>query len=92
MDLTVKHNEAKRRFETQVDDYVAFVVYQLNAMQITLVHTEVPHQLGGQGVGGKIVKAALDFAKNSGLKVIPECPFVARYIERHKDYQHIVVT
>lgn len=90
MSLAVKNNIAKRRFEAQVDDYVAFVEYRLDGKQITFVHTEVPHQLGGQGVAGGIVKAALEFAKNNALKVVPECPFVAHYIEEHQEYCHIV--
>lgn len=92
MAITVKNNMEERRFEAQIDDYIAFLEYQLNGNQIILVHTEVPQQLGGLGVGSKIVKAALDFAKNTGLQVVPECPFVARYIDRHKDYQQIVAT
>jgi len=90
MSFTVINNNAASRFEAQSDDYVALVDYQINGKQITLVHTEVPVQLGGQGVGGRIVKAALDFAQNNGLKVFPECPFVARYIERHPDYRNLV--
>ncbi len=90
MSLTVRNNIAERRFEAQVDDYVAFLEYRLDGKQITFVHTEVPQQLGGQGVGGGIVKAALEFAKNNALKVVPECPFVAHYIEGHQEYCHIV--
>jgi len=91
MAFTVKNNNTESRFEAQVDDCLAFVDYQINGKQITLVHTEVPSQLGGQGVGGKIVKAALDFAVDNHLKVLPECPFVARYIERHPYYHNIRV-
>ncbi len=83
MTFLVKNNESLSRFEANVNGIQAFMDYKLKGSHMTLVHTEVPPELGGQGVGGKIVKAALTFAKEKGLRVIPECPFVIRYIERH---------
>ena len=47
----------------------------------------VPKELGGQGVGGTLVKHILDYAAAQGLKVRPDCPFVKAYIDKHPDYQ-----
>lgn len=90
MEFVVRNNDSARRFEANIENSLAFVQYKLERNQMTLVHTEVPPELGGQGVGSKIVKAALDFAKDNGLRVLPECPFVKNYIERHDSYQDIV--
>ena len=91
MEFSVKNNKMGKRFEVQIDNSLAFVEYQIDGKQITLIHTEVPHELGGQGVGGKIAKVALDFARGNGLKVVSECSFVASYIERHQEYHDIVM-
>ena len=90
MEFIVRNNHSERRFEAKIENSLAFVEYKLEGNQMTLVHTEVPPELGGQGVGSKIVKAVLDFAKGNGLRVLPECPFVKSYIERHENYQEIV--
>ncbi len=90
MDLFVRNNDSAGRFEAQIGNSLGFVEYKLDRNLLTLVHTEVPPELGGQGVGAKIVRSALDFAKDNWLKVVPECPFVARYIERHEKYKDIV--
>ncbi|MGW8311927.1 MAG: GNAT family N-acetyltransferase [Desulfuromonadales bacterium] len=90
MNLEIENNRTGNRFEAEVAGSVAFVEYALDDNILTLVHTEVPANLEGQGLGGKIVKAALDFAKDQGLKVVLQCPFARSYIERHQEYAGIV--
>lgn len=90
MTETVENNKSENRFQTEVDGFLAFIDYDLDENTLTLIHTEVPAELGGKGLGGKVVKAALDYAKDQGLKVIPQCPFVAHYIEKHKEYGALV--
>jgi predicted GNAT family acetyltransferase len=59
--------------------------YNLNGSRLVLVHTEVPDALGGQGVGGRLVRAALDRAARDGLTVVPLCPFARHWLEEHPD-------
>jgi len=73
-----------------VDGSIAFIEYTVHDKTLTLVHTEVPPELGGRGLGGIIVKAALEDAKNQGLRVVPQCPFARNYIERHEEYAELV--
>lgn len=87
----VKNNDTAHRFELEIDGVIAFVDYKLAGKQMTLMHTVVPPELGGQGVGGRIVKASLEFIKEKGLSVVAECPFVKHYIEQNKDYQNLMV-
>jgi predicted GNAT family acetyltransferase len=91
MNLVIENNLSRNRFEAEVAGSVAFVEYALGDDKLTLIHTEVPPDLAGQGLGGKIVKAALDYATDQQLKVIPHCPFARSYIERHKEYAGIAV-
>jgi predicted GNAT family acetyltransferase len=90
MNLEIENNRTRNRFEAEVAGSVAFVEYALEDNILTLIHTEVPADLEGQGLGGKIVKAALNFAIDQRLKVVPQCPFAKSYIERHQEYAGIV--
>ena len=80
------NNKAQHRYELAVDGYVAATYYKLADGVITFIHTEVPPELGGKGIGSQLIKGALDQVRADGLKVIAECPFVKAYIEKHPDY------
>jgi uncharacterized protein len=82
----VVNNKAHRRYELTVDGHLAATYYKLSGNVITFVHTEVPKELGGKGIGSKLVKDALDQVRSQGLKVIAECPFVKGYIGKHPEY------
>jgi predicted GNAT family acetyltransferase len=86
MNDTVSDNPAQQRYELAVDGHVAASYYEIANGVITFVHTEVPPELGGKGVGSKLIKGALDQVRAGGLKVIAQCPFVKAYIEKHPEY------
>jgi len=87
---TVLNNTDKNRYELSVDGHLAATYYRIADSVITFVHTEVPDALAGRGVGSKLVKGALDQVRAAGLKVVPQCPFVRAYIERHPDYADLL--
>jgi len=89
-DFVVNQNEAVHRFEGAVDGHRAFLEYHLGSDSISLRHTEVPKDLEGHGIGGKLARAALEFARSANLKVVPLCPFVVAYIRRHPEYLELV--
>lgn len=90
MDINIVNNALASRFETEIDGHLAFIEYLLGEHLFTLTHTEVPPELGGRGVGGKLVEAALDFASRHQLLVVPHCPFVRSYIDKHVEYRKLV--
>ena len=90
-DLPVVHNTAARRFEIHVDGKIAFSKYFLAGEKIIIEHTEVPVELEGKGIAGRIVRTALDYARAQNLKVMPLCPFTAGFVHRHPEYQDLVV-
>ncbi len=61
-------NTEKHRFELDVEGYVAASYYRRGAGIITFIHTEVPKELGGKGVGSRLVKGALDLVRGEGLQ------------------------
>lgn len=89
-DLQVVNNEAEGRFEVWLGDQVAYTEYRLLKTGILFPHTEVPPAFEGQGVGGKLVRAGMAFARERGELVIPVCPFVAAFITRHPEYHDLV--
>ncbi len=58
--------------------------------RISLDHTEVNASLRGEGAGKELVKAAVDFARKSNLKIVPKCPFAAHVFEEEKDWQDVL--
>jgi hypothetical protein len=87
--LEVVHNSAESRFEVRLNGDVALIEYTLHGQgkNITFTHTEVPPTFEGKGIGSKLAKTALDYARDHEMKVNPLCPFVKQYIERHPEYK-----
>jgi predicted GNAT family acetyltransferase len=80
-------NVSAHRFEVHAGGSMARLDYRLQNRTIVLVHTEVPPELENCGIGAKLVKAALEYARQSSLMVVPRCSFAAAYIRRHPQYQ-----
>ena len=84
-DPTVTDDTARHRFELEVDGHVAELVYRLDGDRLVLIHTGVPEELGGRGLGGVLVRAALARAVAESLTLVPECPFAKAWLEKHPD-------
>lgn len=81
----VSDNEAESRFELRAADRLAELVYRRHGHRLVLIHTEVPADMEGQGIGGRLVAAAVDRAALEGLTVVPLCPFARGWLQRHPD-------
>lgn len=90
VEYKVVNNKAARRFEIQVGEHFAFSEYILDNPYIVYHHTEVPVHLEGRGLASRIIRTALDYAREQGYTVVPSCPFVAGYIKKHPEYQDLV--
>ena len=86
----IVNNKAQHRFELTVEGHLAAAYYKLEGNVITFIHTEVPPELGGKGVGSKLVQGALDQVRAEGMKVIPSCPFVKAWIGKHPEYKDLL--
>jgi predicted GNAT family acetyltransferase len=85
------HNAQQHQFEIESDGRGAVLVYKLSDGKLYLLHTETPPELQGRGLGSELAKSALDYARKNHLGVVPWCPFVKAYIDRHKEYRSLVV-
>lgn len=88
--VTVLHNPAASRYETTVDGYLAVAEYTLDGTRQTFTHTFVPGELRGRGIAEQLVRTALEDARAAGRRIAPQCSYVARYVERHPEYQPLV--
>ncbi|MGD0483161.1 MAG: GNAT family N-acetyltransferase [Gemmatimonadales bacterium] len=91
MDITIQRDEAGSRFVADVGGQVAELRYsERDANTLDFHHTFVPAELRGGGVAGALAAYALDWARASGQKVMPSCPYVAAYLRRHPEYADLV--
>jgi predicted GNAT family acetyltransferase len=86
----VVNNPAKHRYELAVDGHIAATYYEIADGVITFVHTEVPPELGGRGIGSRVIQGALGEVRADGLTVIAQCPFVKAWIDKHPDYADLL--
>lgn len=83
--LNIVDNPRADRFETTVEGHLAELVYRRVDDRLVLVHTAVPDELEGRGIGGALVRAAVNAAREQQLTVVPRCDFARGWLERHPD-------
>jgi len=85
-----RDNEERSRFELDVDGPIALVTYRKTDGAITLVHTEVPPELGGRGIGSKLGRATLDAVRAQGRKLSVECDFIRNFMRKNPEYDDLL--
>jgi uncharacterized protein len=89
--VEIRDEPGHHRYVATVDGRrIGMLVYRRHPGVINLIHTEVDQDAGGHGVGHLLAARALDDARAQGLAVIPTCPFVARFLSEHPEYQDLV--
>jgi predicted GNAT family acetyltransferase len=83
MAYAVRDNVQQHRFEIEAEGKIAFTAYALRDGAIELLHTEVPKELEGKGIGSALAQQSLEQAKARGLAAIVKCPFIRKWQERH---------
>lgn len=88
--VRIENNVAAQRFEANIDGQRALLTYRCFPHRISLDHTEVPKPLEGHGLGSKLARTALEFARANHLRVVPLCRYVSRYLAKHPEYQDLL--
>ena len=88
--MDIIDNKPRHRYEAEVPGGTAFAAYRMEDGAIVYTHTEVPEEAEGHGVGDALARFALEDAKARGLRVVPLCPFIASWIERHPAYKDLL--
>lgn len=91
-DVEISNHPEADRYEARVDGELAgFAEYELTDDLVVFTHTEVDDRFEGHGVGSALARFALDEVRAAGTRrVVPRCPFIAEWIERHPDYASLV--
>lgn len=86
MEESVQHLPDRKRFELQIAGDTAYMEYLQQGETLVLTHTFVPPSLRGKGLAGILVRHALDFARNSGKNVDPQCSYAAAFLNQHPEF------
>ena len=81
----VQHDAGRGRFLLEEEGLEAELLYRRRADRLMLIHTEVPDALGGRGIGARLVRAAVVYARAEHLAVVPWCPFARRWLTDHPE-------
>lgn len=89
--FAVTDNAERERFEIATEGTLAgFTQYRRRPGLVAFVHTEIDPRFEGRGLASALIRGALDASRADGLKVLPFCPFVNAYIEKHAEYADLV--
>jgi uncharacterized protein len=92
MSLEIRHDTDAARFVAEVEGQTSYLSYvALDERTLDYHHTFVPHPLRGRGIASALVEHALRYARDNGLRVVPSCPFVARFVQRWAQWREVVV-
>lgn len=92
----IVRNTEKRRFEWAIrpegaaEPVLAFANYIKASNKLYITHTEVPEALEGQGIGSALLRHILEWIDAEGLDLVPLCPFMAGYLQRHPEWQRLL--
>lgn len=89
MDMEIRHEEERCRFSLEVDGYQAYVEYRLEQGDFDIRHTIVPAEIGGRGIASRLVKAAYDYARSNGFRLLATCSYAVLWLERHPEYEGV---
>jgi len=87
---TLRHDESRRCYTFDLDGQTARIDYEKEGDTIVLTHTFVPRDYEGRGIGTQLVAAVLADLRRRGVKIVPQCPFIAIYIERHPLWRDMI--
>jgi predicted GNAT family acetyltransferase len=90
-ELTVRNDPQAGQYELLADGVrLGLAQYQAGPTALAFVHTEIAPEVGGRGLGGVLIREALDDVRRRGLAVLPYCTFVRHFIQTHPEYLDLV--
>jgi predicted GNAT family acetyltransferase len=90
-EITVRDDPDNHRYIVEVDgERAGFTVYHRRGGRVMFVHTEVDPAFEGRGIGSALARGALDDVRAQGAKIVPLCPFIAGWVDKHPDYADLV--
>jgi len=89
--LVIRDDPENHRYVLELGGEVAgLAVYHLRGSRLYFVHTEIHSGHEREGLGSALARGALDDVRGQGAKIVPLCPFIASWIQRHPDYEDLI--
>jgi predicted GNAT family acetyltransferase len=85
VDRDIVNDSTRQRLVLEQHGLTSELIYRVRGDGLVIVHTEVPEELGGRGIGGQLVHAAIELARDMGLGIAPWCPFARRWLKGHPE-------
>lgn len=87
----MRNNAAASRYELVIDTQVVGIAdYFVAGQAVVFPHTEIAPPLQGRGLGAELVRGALDDVRRSGRVIVPQCWFVAQFVDEHPEYADLL--
>jgi predicted GNAT family acetyltransferase len=91
MDTEIRDNPDQRRYELFADGALAgFAAYRVRDGLTVITHSEVDNAYRGKGLGGILARRTLDLLREQDARVVPACPFFAKYVAEHPEYEDLI--
>lgn len=88
----VPHVPDEHRYEIHTDDELAGVLeYRAHDGVRDFIRTEVEPRFAGRGLAKQLVREALQDVRASGLRVMPVCSYVTRFVDESAEFTDIDV-
>lgn len=88
--MNVEDRTGESRLVLEAEGHLAELQYRVHNGKLIIVHTEVPEALGGRGLGGALVGAAIDKAVAESLVLWPWCPYARSWLQKHPEESSVV--
>lgn len=89
-DPDIRDDRAAHRYSLDIDGQTAVVIYNAVAGGLLITETIVPQNLEGRGVASRMARHVLADARERGLRILPTCPFFARFVQKHPEHADII--
>lgn len=87
----IVRRDSHSRFETEIEGLLSVIDYRIQGQQMLLPSVRVPPALEGRGIAAALTRAALDWAREESMTVVPICPYVVTWLKRHPEFNDLLV-
>lgn len=84
--MKIDHLPERNRFQTTVDEFIAYVEYSIDGQKMNIRHTIVPKEIGGRGIASVLVQATYEYAKAHGLIPYATCSYAISWLQKHPEF------
>ena len=93
-DPILNNNTTENRYELVADgNVVGYCAYSVDGNTVTITHTEIGKEHAGKGYGSALAKGVLGQLKNNNQKLVPQCEFIAGYVQKKQpEYDQLLAS